>query len=83
MARLDYTRQLAKARKVATEGEISSQCPTMSTLAGLVSLNSQIVADLQTMATDWESVAAEAAPAKATGDKRRAPRKKRATKPKA
>lgn len=54
----------------------------MSTLAGLVSLNSQIVADLQTMATSWESVAAEAAPAQASGAKPKAPRKKRATKPK-
>jgi hypothetical protein len=54
----------------------------MSTLAGLVSLNSQIVADLQTMATSWESVAAEAAPAKTSGAKPKAPRKKRTTKPK-
>jgi hypothetical protein len=59
----------------------------MSTRAAIESLNSQIVADLQTMATTWESVAAEAAPtASAAGDKRRraaAPRKKRAPKPKA
>jgi hypothetical protein len=55
----------------------------MSTLAGLVSLNSQIVADLQTMATTWESVAAEATPAAAPTGKTKAPRKKRTTKPKA
>jgi hypothetical protein len=54
----------------------------MSTLAGLVSLNSQIVAELQTLATSWETVAAEAAPVATAGDKRKAPRKKRAPKPK-
>jgi hypothetical protein len=55
----------------------------MSTLAGLVSLNSQIVAELQTLATSWETVAAEAAPKVTAGAKPKAPRKKRTTKPKA